>query len=294
MAAESKGRILVVDGNWLLHRVFHTIGAKTSRPLGEVLPQALLSLILKDAVATKCPRILVAFDGHSVFRYEVYPGYKASRSEKSKASSEEEGYKNVYECLPEVRELCAKLGIVLIQNKKYEADDVWASAAKQYVDAGYEVIGDCKDKDGFQALGKGVRMYDSSAKPEPKYMTAEKAAKLKGVPVSKMIMLQTLIGDAIDDIPSVLSLAKAKAVCNEYSSIKEWFVAADKETKRFIRSKQAQMMINKKLVTLKTDLALPEPHTLLPPKKQLKDMTRGWYAHQDLCYPKSKGLFKRK
>jgi DNA polymerase I len=289
----SKGRIFVCDGNWYLHRCFHVIADKTSRPLEEVLPQAFLSMVLKDAVATKCPRILVAFDGRAVFRYDVYPEYKASRSEASKQKREEEGYQDVYSCLPQVRKLFAEMGIALVQHKKYEADDVWASSAKQYVEQGYEVVGGCKDKDGFQALGPRVRMYDSSAKPEPKFMDAAKAEKVKGVPVSKMIMLQTLIGDGIDDIPSVISLAKAKAICNKYDTVKSWFEDADPEMKRFIRSKQVQLTVNRQLVMLKTDLALPDPSTLLPPKQALVDKSKWWYAHQDLCYPKSKGLFRK-
>lgn len=285
-------RILVVDGNWYLHRCFFTF--KSSRPMEEVLPYSLLALVLKDAVQVKAPNILVAFDGNSVFRYSIYKNYKASRSEKQAAQESEEGYRDVYACLPQVRELFARCGIYLLQHKKYEADDVWASAAAQYSAMGYDVVGGGKDKDGFQVLRKNVRMYDSSAKPEPKYMTVEKAEKLKGVPVSKMIMYQTLLGDSIDDIPQVLSPAKAKAVCLKYRSIKEWFEKSDKETQRFIRSKQAQLMINNKLVTLKTDLALPDPKLLKPPKVQIEGLNQWWYAHQELCWPKSRGLFGRR
>lgn len=286
-------RIFIVDGNWYLHRCYFTF--KSSRPMEEVLPYSLLALVLKDAVQVKAPRVLVAFDGNSVFRYDIYKNYKASRSEKQASKESEEGYKDVYACLPQVRELFARCGVPLIQHKKYEADDVWASAAVQYSAMGYDVVGGGKDKDGFQVLKKGVRLYDSSAKPEPKYMTAEKAEKLKGVPVSKMIMYQTLLGDAIDDIPQVLSPAKAKAVCLKYKSIKDWFEKSDEETQRFIRSKQAQLMINNKLVTLKTDLALPDPAGLRPPKVQIEGLNQWWYAHQELCWPKSKGLFgKRK
>lgn len=285
-------RIMVIDANWYLHRCYFTY--KSSKPMEEQLPYNLLALILKDAVAVRAPYLLVAFDGHSVFRYDVYKNYKASRKEKQASKESEEGYKDVYACLPQVRKLFASCGIHVLQHKKYEADDVWASAAVQYSALGYDVVGGGKDKDGFQVLREGVRMYDSSAKPEPKYMTYEKAEKLKGVPISKMVMLQTLIGDPIDDIPQVLSLAKAKAVCRKYGSIKEWFEASDKATKRFIRSKQAQLVINNKLVTLKTDLALPDPKLLKPPKTQRENMTQWWYAHQDLCWPKTRGLFGRK
>jgi len=290
----AKGRIFVVDGNWYLHRCWHTV--KSSRPMPEVLPQAVVTLILKDAVSTKCTHVLVAFDGSKVFRYDVYPNYKAGRSEK-KASSvpedAEEDRGDVYDSLPNLRKLLTDLGLVYVQQKKYEADDVWASAAEQYSEVGYDVIGGCKDKDGYQALKNGVRMYDSSFKPEPRYIDAKLAEKLKGVSVSKMIMLQTLLGDAIDDVPSILSPAKAKKVCQQHKSIKAWFEASDKATKKFIRTKQSQMMINKELVTLRTDLALPEPHTLKPDKRRVEGMSKWWYAHQDLCYPKSKGLFRK-
>lgn len=285
----ARERILAVDGNWILNRVHHT--NQSSRPMEEVLPWAFVGLVLKDACLVKATHILVGFDGPAVFRYDIYPGYKASRSEKRAEAEAEEGYRNVYECLPALRKFLDKCGIQMVQHKKREADDVLCSAAHQYVEAGYEVVAAAQDKDGYQFLGPHVRMFDSSAKPEPKWITAEKAEKSKGVPVSKMVMYQTLLGDSIDDIPKILTPAKAKAVCLKYKSIKDWHDKSDKETQRFIKAHQAQMMINKQLVTLRADMALPDPATLKPNKVQLLDMPKSWYAHQDLCYPKRKGLF---
>jgi 5'-3' exonuclease len=161
----------------------------------------------------------------------------------------------------------------------------------QYPALGHTVVAGGQDKDVYQALSTKARMYDSSHKPEPKWITVEKAEKAKGVPVSKMIMYQTLLGDKIDDVPQILSPAKAKTVCLKHKSIKAWFEAADKETKTFIRANQAKMMINRQLVELKTDMALPDPETLKPPKIRLEGMPKAWYAHQDLCWPKRKSLF---
>lgn len=293
----SKGRIFFVDSNWYLHRTYHVMKSRTSRPLEEVLPTSFLNMVLKDAVAVKATHVVVAFDGNDIFRYGIYPGYKRSRSEKSKVAKEEEGYQDVYAALPNIRKLFARVGLTLLQHKKYEADDFWASVAVQYSAMGYEVVGGGKDKDGYQVLGPKVRLYDSSAKPEPVFITQQKAEKSKGVPVSKMVMYQTLLGDAIDDIPQVLPPAKAKAVCLKYKSVKAWLASADAETRRFILANQAKLIINNKLVTLKTDLALPDPETLKPQKNRHEDldMSKWWHAHQDLCWPKSKGLFgKRK
>lgn len=290
-----KKRLFFVDGNWVLHRCWFTL--KTSRPIEEVLPYNFLALIMKDACAVKATHILVGFDGPKVFRYDVYPEYKANRSEKeTKVSSSDDGEegKDMYAYLPDIKKLMEKCGLTLIQHKKYEADDLWASAATQYSDQGFVVIGGGKDKDGYQVLSDVVKMYDSSAQPEPKWITWEKAEKAKGVPVAQMVMYQTLLGDKIDNIPQILSPAKAKAACLKYKTIKQMFQQGTDEERKLLRSKQAQLIINRKLVELKRDLALPDAETLKPPKIQLKDMPKSWYAHQELCWPKSKGLFGRR
>jgi len=289
----AKKRLFVIDGNWYLHRVFHTL--KTSRPIEDVLPMNFLQLVLKDACAVRATHILVAFDGPKVFRYDVYPLYKANRSEKEKKGVDEdgEGGQDVYSCLPQVRDLFAKCGLTLVQHKKYEADDFWASAAVQYSGQGFIVVGGGKDKDGYQVLGEHIKLYDSSAKPEPRWITADVAEKSKGVPVAKMVMYQTLLGDAIDNIPKILTPAKARAICLKFKTIKEALQNAEPEIRKILREKQAQLVINRQLVELKKDLALPDVEALKPPKVQLKDMPRSWYAHQELCYPKSKGLFRK-
>lgn len=291
----TKDRIYFADGNWLLHRCYSVVVGKTSRPLEDVLPMNFLSMVMKDAVSVRAPRLLVAFDGNDIFRYRLYPSYKASRSEKSKIAREEEGYQDIYSSLPNIRKLFARVGVTLVQHKEYEADDVWASVAHQYSELGHDVVGGGKDKDGFQCLKKGVRLYDSSFKPAPRYVTAEKAEKIRGVPASKMTMLQTLLGDPIDDIPTILTPAKAKKVCLQFDSVKEWYSHSDEETRRFIQAHQAQLIINNKLVTLRKDLALPDPATLKPAKNRHLDldMSKWWHAHQELCWPKVKGLFRR-
>lgn len=281
-------RIFVVDGNWYLHRCFFTL--KSSRPMEDVLPENFLSLVLKDACAVKASHLLVAFDGHAIFRYKVYPEYKANRTEK-KGSGDEEPERNIYSCLPNLRELMARCGIAFIQKKQYEADDVWASAADQYSALGHEVIGGSKDKDGYQVLGPKVRLYDSTAKPNPRFITEEKAEKHKGVKVSQMVMFQTLIGDPIDNIPQILTPGEAKKVIKTWGTIKAWFAKADPKTKRWLRANQVKLSINRQLVELKRDLSLPEVEALKVAKASLKDMPKSWYVYQDFVWPKTKGLF---
>lgn len=283
-----KTKTLLVDGNWYLHRVWFTL--RTRKPIEEVLPYNLLSLICKDACAVNATHILVAFDGPSIFRFDIFPEYKISRRKGVVEDPDsDKGESDIYTYFPAVVRLLETAGLAVIRPTKHEADDVLASGAAQYPDT---IILGSKDKDGYQALSSKVSMYDSSAKPEPVFITKAKAEKRKGVRVEQMIEFQTLIGDDIDDIPVLLTPGKAKKILSTYGSISNWFKNANADDRAWLRTKQTALRLNKKLVSLATDLSLPEHSDLKMKKVKRENMPMSWYAYQDFIYPKSKGLFK--
>jgi DNA polymerase-1 len=283
-------RIFVVDGNWYLHRCFFTL--KTSRPIGDVLPLNFLGLVCKDACAVRATHVLVCFDGPQVFRYKLYPEYKANRREKDVGDSEDEGGKDLYQYLPQVRKLLADCGIAFRQSAKHEADDCLTSAGIKWGDDHIVIFGTA-DKDTYQGLRKNVSAYNSTAKPTPIMVTAAKAEKKKGVPISGMVMFQTLTGDPTDNVPELLSPGKAKAAVNKWGTFKQWYTKGTKEDRRWLTVNQVALQLNRKLVELVTDISLPDLDELRPQKKQIEDMPRAWYELQAFLYPKSKGLFKR-
>lgn len=286
-------KILVIDGNWYLHRVFFTM--RTNRPLEEALPYAFVGLIMKDACALKATHILVAFDGPNVFRHVIYPEYKATRGEKGGSAPEDgdDGGRPIYSYLPDVRNYLKLAGLVYIQNKKHEADDVLASCGAQYGQLeNTKVWLGSQDKDGYQSLRTNVKQYNSI--PDPSVVIDELyAKKSKGVEIRHMVMYQTLIGDAIDNIPQLLSPAKAKKAINTHGSFAKWFANGTADEKVWLRANQTKLALNKKLVEMVTDLQLPEVQELVVPKQKLEGMPKAWYAYQDFKYPKSKGLFRR-
>ncbi len=293
-------KLFVVDGNWYLHRCFFTI--RSSRPLEEVLPQNFLGLVMKDACALKATHVMVAFDGPKVFRYDIFPDYKANRTESKEAikvgkEDDDEPGRDIYSALPATRELLDKCGVVWIQPKKYEADDVLASVSRQYRSVKVEgkrikVVLGSQDKDGYQSLAANVTAYNSAAQP-PQVIDIAMAEKSKGVTIDQMVMYQTLIGDAIDNIPQLMKPGEAKKTIKRWGSFKAWFAGATKEEKRWLIANQVKLRLNRQLVEMKIDINLPELNELRVAKLRLENMPRAWYAYMDLMYPKSKSLFRR-
>jgi DNA polymerase-1 len=292
--------IFVVDGPWYLHRAFHTL--KTSRPVQEALPYHFLSMCMKDALAVRAHYVLVAFDGPSVFRYKVYPQYKASRHERKEAPVDAENAEpkdDIYKYLPDVYALLHKLGIIFFQPKFHEADDVLCSVAHAYGNE-YKVIGGAQDKDGYQWLTNYAKMYDSSAKgrdgkSRPRYIDVAYAEKQKGVTVAQMVDYQTLIGDRGDDIPAIQGFgpAKAKAVLAQYGTIQNWYKKCKKD-REFITAEADSIRRNRKLVKLAKDVLPPNDLSEWRLRKNHsadKFLSRSFHSYISFLYPRSKGLF---
>lgn len=285
--------VFFVDGNFYMHRAWHVIN--TDGSIERALSALFLSMVCKDAAAVKATHLLVGFDGKS-FRYGVYDKYKQSRTDKGKNSSGSEdgdSTKQIYTYLPFLQDYLEKAGVPWVQPKKYEADDVGATLAAMASDD-LLVIQGTKDKDGYQTLNKRVRMYNSSAKPNPQFITQLIAEKAKGVPVAQMIDYQTLLGDKIDDIPGFLGFgpAKVKEILNKYGSIRNWYREGSKADKRWLVEHREELVRNRKLVTLVTDCVDIDIDDLKVPKLSGKEhLPKAWHTYQSFLYPKSKGLF---
>jgi len=282
-------KILAIDGNWYLHRRWFTL--KTSRSIEEALPYAFLSMIMKDACAVKATHLLVGFDGPSVFRYKVYKEYKGTRHKNTEGGDTEDSSKEIYSYLPAVQRYLESAGIAWIQPKKYEADDVLASVAKQFGRGKAKVILGCRDKDTYQVLGPRVSIYDSALDP-PEYIEVATAEAKKGVKCSQMVAFQTLIGDPTDNIPQYKTPSEAKKILKTWGSIKNWYANGTREEKLWLKTHHVDLHINRQLVELVSNLELPDLQELVVPKLKKTNMPKYWYAYQDFLYPKSRGLFR--
>ncbi len=265
--------------------------------LADGLIYRFLSLVFKDAVATKSTDIVVAFDGSKVFRYEIWPSYKAKRTGDPTEHGVEnpEGDKLIYRFLPVLCKALSDIQVTWVQKDKYEADDILRSLAHT-APPSWEVILGTKDKDSYQGLRPGVRLFVSDVKKPkvPYYVTHNDAEQKKGVPVDRMIDYQTLIGDSIDDIPPIEGVGpkKAQAIIKEYKDLKKWVAVKIKEDPKF-RGIVPQLERNRKLVTLITDCYNCPTNCSVPKinSTKLKLLPTSVSQYMDQLYPKTKGLF---
>ncbi|OYV34845.1 MAG: DNA polymerase I, partial [Acidocella sp. 20-61-6] len=211
----------------------------------------MISRLMKDHTGT---HLAVIFDaGRMTFRNRMYDAYKAHRPEPPP------------ELVPQfalIREATRAFGLPCIELEDWEADDLIASYAKAAKAAGGEAIIVSSDKDLMQLIGPAVFMLDP-IKNTPIGL-AEVEAKF-GVTPDKVVEVQALIGDSVDNVPGVPGIGPkgAAQLIGEYGTLEAVLEAAPamKPSKRrdmLIAHAEAARM-SKALVRLRDDAPLPEP-----------------------------------
>jgi 5'-3' exonuclease len=294
MNNKSADKILAVDGNWVLHRLFHT-QPEHSKDHSKLICQRFVSMICKDAMAVKAKRLIVSFDGDSVFRHKIFSGYKANRhkeQEDVELINNKDGLvadDSPYIYLEALFVCLAELGIPCVQISEYEADDVLCSIATQNPN----VVIATRDKDAYQYLLRDdIALYDSSFKvkgvPAPRTIRRSDVERVFGVPAELCVAYQTLVGDGVDNVPRLVSAAKAAKGLKAHGGIKQW-ADADEEMRKHLKANLAQLKLNRKLVELKNDIRVS-----IPPikwKNANPSVPTAYLQFKDFCNPKSKGLF---
>ncbi len=211
----------------------------------------MLAKLLKDHVGT---HIAVIFDaGRLTFRNRIYEAYKAHRPPPPD------------ELIPQfalVREATAAFGVPAIELADWEADDLIASYARAAVECGGQATIVSSDKDLMQLIRPGVGMLDP-IKQKP-IGPAEVMEKF-GVAPEKLIEVQALMGDSVDNVPGVPGIGPKTAaqLIDEFGDLEAVLAAAPamKPSKRrdaLIEHAEAAR-ISRELVTLRDDAPLPVP-----------------------------------
>lgn len=256
MNKEKKDEVFLVDGSGFIFRAYHALPPLTrpsdGTPVGAVL--GFTNMLVKLLADYHAPRIAVIFDAaRKNYRNDIYPAYKANRDETPE---------DLIPQFPLIREATKAFDIPALEMEGYEADDLIATYVRLAKEQNIDVTIVSSDKDLMQLVEDGVRMLDPM---KNRFIGKEQVIDKFGVPPEKVIDVQSLAGDSIDNIPGVpgIGIKTAAGLINEYGDLDTLLERAGeiKQPKR--REKlieNAEMArISRKLVSLDRNVPVTLP-----------------------------------
>ena len=268
--------LILIDGSGFIFRAFHALPPMT-RPDGTPVNAVfgftnMLARLLKDHVGT---HIAVIFDaGRLTFRNRLYDLYKAQRPEPPE------------ELRPQfalVRDATAAFGVPAIELADWEADDLIASYARAACERGARTTIVSSDKDLMQLIRPGVDMLDPiKQKPIGPPEVMEKF----GVAPEKLVEVQALMGDSVDNVPGVPGIGPKNAaqLINEFGDLEAVLAAAPamKPSRRrdMLIAHAEAARISRKLVELRDDVPLPLAFSELATREPEQGRLATWLLAQ--------------
>uniref|UniRef100_UPI00286C8C41 DNA polymerase I n=1 Tax=Phenylobacterium sp. TaxID=1871053 RepID=UPI00286C8C41 len=256
-------RLYLVDGSGFIFRAFHALPPLTRKsdglPVGAVqgFCNMLWKLLVDMRASAEAPTHLAVVFDHSekTFRNALYDQYKAHRPPAPE---------DLVPQFPLVRDATRAFGVPCLELPGYEADDLIAAYACKVRDAGGEVVIVSSDKDLMQLVGPSVSMLDTMKTPNL-VIRAEQVFDKFGVTPDKVVDVQALCGDSVDNVPGApgIGVKTASALINEYGDL-DTLLARASEIKQDKRRQTLidfadQIRLSRQLVQLDCDTPLPTP-----------------------------------
>src|SRR4029453_15864759 len=190
--------VFLVDGSSYIFRAYHALPPLNRKSDGLQVNAVLgfcnmLWKLMRDMKPEERPtHLAVVFDkSERTFRTEMYPEYKANRTEPPDDLRPQFAF---------IRDAVRAFDLPCLEQIGFEADDLIATYVRQACEAGATATIVASDKDLMQLVNDCVVMYDT--RKDRKWGSPEVIEKF-GVPPEKVIEVQALIGDSTDNVPGV-------------------------------------------------------------------------------------------
>jgi len=243
--------VFLIDGSSQMYRAYHAIHGLTG-PDGKSTNAVYgFSTMLRKLIADHSPEYLAAsFDlAGRTFRDELFAEYKANRSPMPPDLAEQ---------VPLVHEACQALGVPILTYERFEADDVIGTLAKQATEAGFEVAIVTGDKDFFQLVSDGIKVYNP--KDEGTWYDAAGVVEKWGVRPDQVVDVLALMGDSIDNIKGVPGIGEkgARELISTYGDLESLLAAApsiaQKRYREGLTAHAADARESRELARIRTDV----------------------------------------
>jgi len=265
-------RLFLVDGSAYLFRAYHALPPLTRKsdglPVGAVQGFCnMLWKLMRDMQGDTPTHLAVIWDhSEKTFRNTLYDQYKAHRPPPPE---------DLIPQFPLVREATLAFGVPAIELAGYEADDLIAAYACKAREVGGEAIIVSSDKDLMQLVGDGVSMFDPMKGVR---IEREQVFEKFGVYPDKVVDVQALCGDSVDNVPGApgIGIKTAAQLITEYGDLDTLLERAGeiKQPKRreTLINFADQIRLSRALVKLDCDTPLPQPLDELKVREPDKDV----------------------
>src|SRR5438132_12645814 len=151
--------IYLIDGSSQMYRAYHApirtaegglLRNAEGRPTNAVY---IFVTMLRKLLNERTPELIAAsFDlPGRTFRDDLVADYKANRTPMPDELAQQ---------IPMVHAACEALGVPILTSERYEADDVIGTLAEKAAAAGFEVAIVTGDKDFFQLVRNGIKVFN--------------------------------------------------------------------------------------------------------------------------------------
>src|SRR6187399_463019 len=246
--------LFLIDGSNQMYRAYHAIrgltrsdGKSTNATYGFIT-------MLRKLLADHQPQyILASFDLKGpTFRSEVAADYKANRTPMPGDLAEQ---------VPWVHEACEAMGVPILTSAGFEADDVIGTLASKAAAHGMQAAIVTGDKDFFQLVHDGIRVYNP--RDEGAWYDAEGVKEKFGVAPGQVCDVLALMGDSIDNVKGVPGIGEkgARDLIATYGTLEELLAhAGEVSNKRYREGLQNfadDARQSRELARIRTDVPVP-------------------------------------
>src|ERR671935_2970751 len=214
----AKPILYLIDGSSQMYRAYHApvrtaeggiLRNAAGRPTNAVY---IFVTMLRKLIADHKPEYIAAsFDlPGRTFRDDLVSDYKANRAPMPDELAVQ---------IPMVHAACEALGVPILTSERYEADDVIGTLAEKAAGAGFEVAIVTGDKDFFQLVRDGIRVFNP--RDDGTWYDAGGVKEKFGVTPGQVVDVLALTGDTIDNIRGVPGIGEkgARELIAAYGSL---------------------------------------------------------------------------
>jgi DNA polymerase-1 len=244
-------RLIIIDGNAILHRAFHALPPLTS-PDGTLTNAAygFTSMLIRLIVDLSPTHVAVAFDRPKpTFRKELYKDYQIKRPKMDAGLAAQ---------IPMVHDVVGAMHIPVFEQDGFEADDVIGTICHNVPKTIDQIIIVTGDRDLLQLVTNTTKAYmPTKGLSEAKLYGPIETKERLGVDPTQIPDYKALAGDQSDNYPGVPGVGPKTAIelIKKYKTIESLYWALEKNTAQMSEGLKEKLIKNKDLAILSKTLA---------------------------------------